>query len=69
MYKETNFELISTGETSIDRTSAKDAGCAFRPCGPLDSPASIVEHPTSDVTRDVSVNGTLDTSAFRAGSR
>jgi hypothetical protein len=50
MYKETNFELISTGETATESTSAEDGGL---PLGPLAYAAPSDEHPTSDGTAEV----------------
>ena len=52
MYKETNFELISTGEAASEGTSADD-GFALRPSGAFACAAPIVEHLTSEGTAEV----------------
>ena len=55
MYKETNFELISPGESAIERSSAEEGGFPLRPLGPFAEDAPIVEHPSSEETAEVAL--------------
>lgn len=55
MYKETNFELISPGESAIERSSAEEGGFPLRPWGHFEKDAPIVEHPSIEETAEVAL--------------